>query len=464
MKKTIIIILIAICFHGFAQKTTILNKPSVDKRVELLSIVFRLAEKPEYTPQHFKLYTDKIENQFGKQKNHELIRFVKSIMYNNGIGYDAVMSMAIHLDKNLNLLTGVTTTSLDERWSKENAEKFVSLLKKFSKDTNYDQFYKDNAGLYAEAGKRFLPVYEQVDLNWYTTFYGKAPTETFLIVNGLGNGGNNYGPSLNYKNGKKDVYAIVGTWRVDNTGMPEFRMNEYFLTLLHEFNHSFVNYLTDKNEDALKNSGEQLFAVVKEEMSSQAYGTWKTMMNEALVRASVIKYMKDHNFDKQETDSEIKRQVDRGFLWIKELVSELENYDKQRNLYPTLEDYMPKLTKAYDVFAKNVQQFDSKRPRIISIKEFTNGDTEVNAATKTITMNFDKPLSGKGFSVFLGRKGKEAFPVTEDIIYGNNNQSVIMMVKLEKDKEYQFIMKGEKFTSVDGVGMKDYEVNFKTGK
>lgn len=125
---------------------------------------------------------------------------------------------------------------------------------------------------------------------------------------------------------------------------------------------------------------------------------------------------------------------------------------------------MPKLTKAYEVFAKNVQQFDSKRPRIVSIKEFTNGDTEVNASTKTITMNFDKPLSGKEFSVFFEKKGKEAFPVTENITYGNNNQSIIMMVKLEKEKEYQFIMKREKFTSVDGVGMKDYEVNFKTGK
>lgn len=141
-------------------------------------------------------------------------------------------------------------------------------------------------------------------------------------------------------------------------------------------------------------------------MSSQAYGNWKTMMNEALVRASVIKYMKDHNFDKQEIDNEIKGQLDRGFLWIQGLVTELDNYDKQRNLYPTLDDYMPKLTKAYEVFAKNVQQFDSKRPRIVSIKEFTNGDTEVNASTKTITMNFDKPLSGKGFSVFFGKKGK----------------------------------------------------------
>lgn len=75
-------------------------------------------------------------------------------------------------------------------------------------------------------------------------------------------------------------------------------------------------------------------------MSSQAYGNWKTMMNEALVRASVIKYMKDHNFDKQEIDNEIKGQLDRGFLWIQGLVTELDNYDKQRNLYPTLDDYI----------------------------------------------------------------------------------------------------------------------------
>jgi len=44
-----------------------------------------------------------------------------------------------------------------------------------------------------------------------------------------------------------------------------------------------------------------------------------------------------------------------GFFWIEELVEELENYDKQRDKYPTLESYMPKLAEAYKNWAENMQ-------------------------------------------------------------------------------------------------------------
>lgn len=49
---------------SFGQETNSLDKPKVDERIEILSIVFRLAESEEYSSKRFKLYTDKIENIF----------------------------------------------------------------------------------------------------------------------------------------------------------------------------------------------------------------------------------------------------------------------------------------------------------------------------------------------------------------------------------------------------------------
>jgi hypothetical protein len=43
---------------------------------------------------------------------------------------------------------------------------------------------------------------------------------------------------------KEDVYAIEGVWAVDSFGLPQFPVDGYLSTLIHEFNHSFVNYLT----------------------------------------------------------------------------------------------------------------------------------------------------------------------------------------------------------------------------
>ena len=460
----VIVILVALNFQAYAQEKLILEKPTIDKKTELLSIVFRLAGRQEYTSKQFKLYTDRVEQHFEQHKNHELIQFTKSIMNERGLGYDAVAWMSVYLDEHLNIFANVKPlTEADSRWNNENIEKFVSLLQKFYKDVEFEKFFSDNADLYTETVNRFIPIYEQIDLNWYLNFYGKDPNEAFLIIIGVGNGSNNYGLSLDYSNGDKKIYAIVGVWKTDDTGMPVFDISS-FLSLLHEFNHSFVNYLTEKNKDEFRENGEKIFSFVKNQMTNQAYIRWETMLNEALVRASVIKYMKDHKFEHSIINELIKREKENGFLWIEELVDELENYDRQRDKYPTLESYMPRLIEAYKIWSEKIQSIEDKRPEVISISEFTNGSMNVSPDIKTITINFDMPLSDNGYSVYLGTKGQNAFPKVEGINYVNNNQSVIMRVSLEKDKEYQFVLVGKNFTSVDGIGIKDYEVNFKTDK
>lgn len=449
---------------ALAQQNTVLEKPKVDERIEILSIVFRLADSEEYKSEQFKLYSDKIQAYYSPFKNHELIQFIKNLRRTNGVGYDAVMSMAIHLDNDLNPIVNFTGDIPDKRWGKENAYQFAKLLKQFYKDSNSKQFFESNQPLYAEVSKRFLPIYEHLELNWYTKFYGKQPDEKFVIVNGLGNGGGNYGPSITLPNGKREVYAIMGTWQTDSVGMADFTINNYFPTLLHEFNHSFVNYLLDKNPQPFRKSGGKIYKVLAKEMQNQAYGTWETMLNEALVRAAVIKYMKDHKFTKQEIEEETTEQLNRGFVWIEELVSELEKYDNQRDKYPTLESYMPNLINAYHAYAENintyVKRLDEKRPRVISINEFKNGDQNVDASLKRIVINFDQPLLGRGRSI--NGIDKSTFPNFKNITYTADKKSIIIEWDLEANKNYEFILTGLAFKSPKGISMKNYKISFKT--
>ena len=64
-----------------------------------------------------------------------------------------------------------------------------------------------------------------------------------------------------------------------------------------------------------------------------------------------------------------------GFFWIAELVDELEKYNKQRDKYPTLESYMPKLAKAYKVWAEklgnNKKRRSAKQLVILKLKSFS---------------------------------------------------------------------------------------------
>ncbi|PUV26319.1 DUF4932 domain-containing protein [Sphingobacterium athyrii] len=465
ISKYVLIVLFNLSFmFTYGQRTQIIDRPKVDERIEILSIVFRLAGNREYNSDVFKRYIDRVNEHYGPFKEHELITFVKKVKNENGIGYDAVMSMAIHLDNKFNLKQKNIEETLDKRWSKDNAVQFATLLQKFYKNSNSKRFFQENQALYKEVQKRFLPIYEHIDLGWYPKFYGKKPSEKFLIVNGLGNGGGNYGVSIKNPRGYKEVYAIMGTWSMDSLGMAKFPLQSYFPTLLHEFNHSFVNYLLEKDTTIFRDSGEKLYRVVKEKMNRQAYGSWQTMLNEALVRAAVIKYQKDHNFTTEEIAKETNEQLDRGFLWIERLVDELDNFDRQRDRYPTLENYMPVLAKAYQSYAADISSLDAtyeaRRPKIISFDGIQDGQNTVNSTIGQLKINFDKPLIGQGRS-FRGIS-KESFPLIKGQRYSPDKKSVIIDWELESNKTYEIIITGNAFRTADGIPMKDYYLKFST--
>ncbi|MDR2882835.1 MAG: DUF4932 domain-containing protein [Alistipes sp.] len=340
------------CFWATAQDSSVLEKPRIDRNVELMSIVWRLAGSREYSNTHFQLYTDRIDNHFGEYKRHEMVCFAREIRSQYGVSYNAVPQMAMHLNGDLNLRSDITDNELDPRWKDVDKERFTTLLKQFAADTEANRFFDDNAELYAGATERFLPVYEAVDLKWYTNFFGAEPQEKFAIVNGLGFGSSNYGGAVEYTDGRKEVYAFMGAWSVDEAGMVDFPMGEYIPILLHEFNHSFVNPLTAVHRESFREVGEMFYATLRRQMSSQAYSNWEIMLNEALVRAAVIKYMKDHGVDSTSVAGLVQMEKSKGFGWIEPLVAELDKYAAAREEYPTLDDYMPRLAEAYREWAE----------------------------------------------------------------------------------------------------------------
>lgn len=467
MRRLLTLFIVLFSISSYSQQNIIEN-PRVDKRVELMSIVFRLADCKEYSSKRFKTYTDDIEQYFSNYKNHELIEFVKKIRQENHVAYDAVMSMAIHLTQppELKPIIPFNESIPDKRWGKDNAYRFVELLQKFYNDARCEDFFENHKNLYITSSDRFNLVFKELDIDWYNKFYGKNPKGNFNIIIGLGNGGGNYGPKIILPDSAETIYAILGTWDIDSLDLPKFEVDDYLPTLLHEFNHSFINYLTEKNEEKFENSGKIIYNEVESVMRGQAYGDWQTMINEALVRAAVIKYLKDHQKDETIIKQEFSFQKRSGFLWIKELEEELETYDKNRNKYITLESYIPQLINFYNEtainFDKYKKEFENNKPKVISIEQFRNGDKNVSPNIKEIKVNFDRALSGHGYSINYGKKGEAYFPKITTVKYANDNKSIMLLVDLEPSKEYQFILTGLAFKSEDGFPIEDYEISFQT--
>ncbi len=161
--KQLVLFLCLIPSMLWCQKPGI-TPPQVDQRVELMSIVFRLAEAQEYTANRFPKYVDKIEAHFGPHKDHALIKYVKKKVRKRGVGYDAVMSMAISITEppHMEALQPFSATFPEARWGEKRATKFLVLLNEFYQDSQAEQFFKTNEALYALASQGFNKNYEEL--------------------------------------------------------------------------------------------------------------------------------------------------------------------------------------------------------------------------------------------------------------------------------------------------------------
>lgn len=470
MKKIFLLLLLVKLSFVCCAYTKKVPDPVVDKRVELLSIVFRLAGNQEYNTEDNKKYVRKIHSYFDKFQNHPLIKYARHLRDSSGIGYDAVMSMAISLTQvpDLNPIIPFSVKTPDKRWTAEEASKFSRLLKGFYDEANCKKFFESCTDDYAIANKQFDALFKQLDINWYYKYHGKSPNEQFNVIVGLGNGWNNYGPHIDLPDGAKKVYAIIGAGTFDSTGSPTFEKDIYLPTLVHEFNHSFVNYLTDEYASSLSASQQIIFNDEKVKMQRQGYPDWKIMSSEALVRASVIRYLIDHREGSQAVDKELKQQLARGFVWMQPLVQQLGKYEIRRKTFPTLESYMPQLVKFYDTIAPKINLYDEDYlqhcAKLVSIQPFQDGDTSVSASITEIRFNFNKRLDGTRYFFGPTKKGMEHYPAPVKFTFINDNKTILLQTKLKPDTEYEINMIGRMMKTEDGYAVQDNVIHFKTKK
>ena len=244
---------------------------------------------------------------------------------------------------------------------------------------------------------------------WFDRFFGKRAHSAFHVIPGLANGVASYGAHGALSKGHEEIYAIPGIWRVDSDGSPDFDP-QWTSTLVHEFAHSYVGPLVDKFAAPLEKSGDRLFEAEKTEMRRQAYANGKTVLNESLVRAATARYAFEHQ-GPEAAAAAVNEERNRAFLWTGELLALLDKYAQDRERYPTMESFMPRVVAFFDDAASRVDQMvrddDAHRPKIVSLS-IVNGANNVDPALKEIVVRFDRPMKMDRYAV--ARTGAVAQP------------------------------------------------------
>ena len=93
--KRLLLLLTMLSAEGFADAQI---KVETSETVELMSIISRTAGFREYCMDNGGQYTSDTETWFSTYGQHPTVAYIKELRKNYGISYDAVMSMAVHLD------------------------------------------------------------------------------------------------------------------------------------------------------------------------------------------------------------------------------------------------------------------------------------------------------------------------------------------------------------------------------
>ncbi len=438
----------------------------VDPRVELMSILFRLAGNPEYNmPISKSPYSKAVEAHFGEFGSHPVIRTARKLRARRGVSYDAVMSMAVHLVDTVELAEKVPfdkkPPGLDRRWRLEEARDFLKKARDFVEKTKFNEFFKKHNALYeATANRMTKKLNERAYLDWFDRFFGTRPGAKFYVIVGLLNGGGCYGAGLRDLEGQEEITPIIGAWRFDGEGIPVFT-GRIVPTVVHEFCHSYTNPIVDGHADKLEPAARRMFKHCEQTMRRQAYGNWKTLMYESLVRACVVRYMATTD-GKAAAAREIRAQHGRGFKWIGELSEVLADYESQRKQYPSLEGFMPRIVRFFEGYADRYDDLVAKAPKVVSMTP-PNGATDVDPALAEIKVVFDRPMKDRCWAVVGG--GPQFPELTGKTHYDKACKVLTIPVRLKPAWSYRFWLnrgKYDSFQSREGVKLASVAVIFKT--
>lgn len=367
MKKHILLFG-AILFAGYIGKAASIRvEPS--ETVELMSVIMTLTGAQEYNSSYiWPEYKKVVDERFADYKDHPAVKYAFKLRNEYGFAFDVPMKLAINSQIKNGEFIYVDKRGLEvvkmtpPRWSESEHKELIAAINLFYKESDFNDFFRSNKDLYLPVQETLEKLFnEALNLEWLSGFMGDKTKIDYTVALSYLAGNVSFGPDV--KIGEDIIpRPIMGIF--DRDGF--IAGNDYVslrmpIVLIHEYLHPYCNPLIDKHYSELEPSGNVIFPLFEKQLQRQGCRTWKMVMYEALVRASVVAYMKSDDGFKDKVSGQIIYEEDEcGFQWLGSLVDKLGEYDTNRDKYPTLESFMPEIVGFYNELAVKVAQQQSK--------------------------------------------------------------------------------------------------------
>jgi len=444
----------------------------VDPRVELLTIVARLAEFPEFHIENAgSPYAERVEKHFGGLRSHAAVKALQALRASRGVSHDAIPSLAVHLGG----LDGAPATvlgervpfdappeRLDARWGGAGAREFLVELRDFASASDGAAFFEGERAYYAQVEQRLAERLAQSKaLPWFDGFFGARKGSSYVAIAGLLCGGGNFGVGVRFPDGRpEEITPVFGCWTWDAEGLPVF--GEVYLPLfVHELCHSYTNPFVDAHAAELEPIAAQLYATCAATMAPQAYSTGMIVLKESLVRASVVR-CRLATEGKEAAQAQAAEEVGHGFNWVPKLAMLLGEYEADRTQWPDFEPFMPKVVAFFAAVATEQAALAAAAPQLLEMSPAL-GATDVDPALTALTFRFDRPMRDQSWSIVGSAADTPA--ITGKPAYDAVRTVLTLAVKLEPGRTYRFALNGpgkQGFSSADGAPLAPVAVTFRT--
>ena len=329
----------------------------VDPAVELICTIYRLAGLEQYTARALPPHIDDIEERFGPWRNHRAVALARDLWENHRITGSAPVALAIYLTPPPGLGGRIPLSplpaDLDPRWTPETVSAFLEAAREFSLDADFTEYFSSREEYFRRSAENLSEALVDQDITgWLQEFFGQEP-DGYTIIVGMQTGYGNYGLSRIRGDGTQEFVSVVGASSPSRfTGVPRFTAGWVIPTIVHEFAHSFVNPFVFENEEALRPISEGLYPSHRAKMLPQGYSTWAHLAFEYLVRASVNRYLQNQG-DRPGLARRFEADLEQGFPGIRLLTERLGEYQANRDRYPTLTEFLPRIVDCFQEIYTN---------------------------------------------------------------------------------------------------------------
>jgi len=297
---------------------------AVDRRVEVLSVLFALAGNAEYQHDVGTPYVKAVNETFLSFRDHPAVVKSKELHEKHHIGFDAPIALAVQLDDKLQAAQPFDPlpNGLDDRWKGVNIDDYLADVRDFVDKSHFDDFWNREAPYLDKVNGAFSAyLADKGLLPWFDENLWKKDKATYAVAPAMLSGQNNWGVHAFRPDGTEVVLQAMSLIKADADGIPQLGDGTLWL-LAHELSHPYVNPIVDAHLTELQELLERAYHSAESDMNRLHYTTGTIVGYESLARSMQILYVGDRQ-GKEAAKKNLDEQVKLGFLWMPKLVGAL---------------------------------------------------------------------------------------------------------------------------------------------